>query len=353
MNPQKATNNNLNLIRLLAALQVLTVHALNHFEVQSHFTLLPKITPGVPIFFFISGFLIYSSFERQSHHGARRFFVNRFLRIYPALWACFAVSLIAVACTGYFQETAITLRRFALWSLAQLTFAQPYNPAFMRGFGVGVLNGALWTIAVELQFYILTPLLFHLIRKLPSIIAAIILSSLALNLFFRMHLDWNNIYMKLAYTSCAPWLYMYLLGFGAAHYSQTSAAVAKVHFTYLVPLFVSSMMFIGKYEANASNAINPVSFALLAMLTLKLSTARLSLHPRISSFLQTSDISYGLYLYHMPTINVLVHLSRLSPWANITLAVTFSICASLASWHLVEKRALRHKRYPEAEGSLR
>ena len=34
------------------------------------------------------------------------------------------------------------------------------HPDFLRGYGVGVLNGSLWTIPVELQFYALVPLIY-------------------------------------------------------------------------------------------------------------------------------------------------------------------------------------------------
>ncbi|MFX5710172.1 acyltransferase family protein, partial [Acinetobacter baumannii] len=34
-----------------------------------------------------------------------------------------------------------------------------------RTWGVGAPNGSLWTIAVEIQFYILVPLLVYLIKK--------------------------------------------------------------------------------------------------------------------------------------------------------------------------------------------
>ena len=54
--------NNLNLIRLLAALQVAISHSLTHLDIKTEWLLFLnnnffKYFPGVPIFFFISGFL--------------------------------------------------------------------------------------------------------------------------------------------------------------------------------------------------------------------------------------------------------------------------------------------------------
>jgi peptidoglycan/LPS O-acetylase OafA/YrhL len=54
---------------------------------------------------------------------------------------------------------------FAGWAAAQLSFLQFYNPDFMRHYGTGVLNGSVWTICVELQFYVPIPLLYWLMHS--------------------------------------------------------------------------------------------------------------------------------------------------------------------------------------------
>jgi peptidoglycan/LPS O-acetylase OafA/YrhL len=76
--------------------------------------------------------------------------------------------VVSVACflaSGVRPDSA---GRFLACLAAQLTIGQFYNPAFLRGFGVGVLNGSLWTIPVELQFYLLLPLLALFARRRPA-----------------------------------------------------------------------------------------------------------------------------------------------------------------------------------------
>lgn len=337
-------DNNFNLIRLIAAFQVMAVHALNHFEVQGFLVDALKATPGVPTFFFISGYLICTSYKRIHLRGNAAFFTNRFLRIYPGLIACVLLSTAAVALTGYFQNKDIGVSRFLLWILGQTTIVQFYNPDFMRPFGVGVLNGALWTITVELQFYLLVPLLFYLIQRWPRALAAVFVASLGVNLFLHGFADGKALHIKLLYVSFAPWVYMFLSGFILAYHETLFGVVKRFQFRYLVIGYIASMNFIGDYTANAQNAINPVAFFFLSCLILRLATTRLSMPPKLARFVDRSDFSYGLYLYHMPVINMLLFLGVFSAGANIALAVTISLAAAVLSWYAVEKPALNFKK---------
>lgn len=90
--------NNFDIIRLLAALQVILYHSSKHFNLSAgtFFTEIQSILdffPGVPIFFTISGFLIYMSFSNKSS-DIWKYTVNRAIRIYPALWVGIVVTLI-------------------------------------------------------------------------------------------------------------------------------------------------------------------------------------------------------------------------------------------------------------------
>ncbi|MCC7476389.1 MAG: glycosyltransferase [Pirellulales bacterium] len=62
------------------------------------------------------------------------------------------------------------------------------------------------------------------------------------------------------------------------------------------------------------------------------------------------DLSYGAYIWHAPILLALlapVGMARAMPWVVATCLLT--LLASLGSWYLVEKRALRHKdmRWPQ------
>lgn len=74
--------NNLEWLRLIFAMQVVLAHAANHLESGFKLPGFMSNFPGVPAFFFVSGFLIYPSYLNSP---GKRYFENRFLRLFPGL----------------------------------------------------------------------------------------------------------------------------------------------------------------------------------------------------------------------------------------------------------------------------
>ena len=258
---------------------------------------------------------------------------------------CVFLSTVAVALTGFFHGRDIGVLHFVLWVLGQISMFQFYNPDFMRPFGVGVLNGALWTISVEIQFYLLVPLLFFLIERRPRLLVVVFMLSIAVNLFLISHAENRSLPVKFLAVSFLPWIYMFLSGFVLAYNEKLMALVRRLNFIYILLAYIASMNFIGGYTENAQNSINPISFFLLAGLIFKLATVQLPLPQKVASYIKKSDFSYGLYLYHMPVINILLFFGLFPASVNILLTVVIGAIAAFFSWRFVEKPALDFKRY--------
>jgi peptidoglycan/LPS O-acetylase OafA/YrhL len=98
---------------------------------------------GVSLFFLVSGFVIPFSLQRNSLSG---FFVRRFFRIYPTLWAVLLLLLTVLAFQAYRHEIVF-----------------PYSPAMIgsnalliQGYvGHPFIEGVCWTLLVEELFYAL------------------------------------------------------------------------------------------------------------------------------------------------------------------------------------------------------
>ena len=116
------------------------------------------------------------------------------------MWLCFFVSLAILFGTIFLSFSILSESHFWIWCLGQLSFVQFYNPDFLRGFGVGVVNGSLWTIAVELQFYVAVPILFWVVNKYKKSWLFLIPLFFLINVFRNM-LPANNLLFDLLGTN--------------------------------------------------------------------------------------------------------------------------------------------------------
>lgn len=116
--------------------------------------LIPAVFPGVLgvpgtlavwCFFVISGYLNFFSFRDSL--TLREYYFKRFIRLYPLLFVSFAVVCL-------FEQTLFVNDAYTLL------------PALLDIKNKMPQNGVLWTIIVELQLYLLTPLLFSACQKI-------------------------------------------------------------------------------------------------------------------------------------------------------------------------------------------
>ncbi len=348
----RITPNNFDLVRLLAASQVVLVHGIEHLELTSivsqHFTILWRLVtafPGVPIFFVVSGFLISRSLEREPCLWS--YTVNRMLRIYPALIACFLVSVLSVLVVSPENILTAAPLRFVSWMIAQLTFLQFYNPDFLRSYGVGTLNGSLWTIPIELQFYILLPLTYFMLglrnsqRNFQTLLLIVLFIVLS-----RVTTSYGPIYLpelvqKILVVSFVPYFWMFLIGVLAQRNWRTIRRFFEdrillwlVGYFFLVYVLTSLGMNTG------GNSQTPIASISLAGLVFAFAFSWRTLSERM---LMGNDISYGTYIYHMVVINLLAHLGYTGSFKVLISMYLITLGLACISWIIVEKPALRKK----------
>lgn len=130
---------------------------------------------GVTIFFFISGFLItnllISEAVRAGRNDIGRFYIRRYLRLTPELYAYILVCLIGSALffqveIGRFVAAAFYfMNYYALFAGAEPSV--PPNPFVL---------GHLWSLAVEEHFYLAFPLLFFGLFRRPGVFVAVLVA---------------------------------------------------------------------------------------------------------------------------------------------------------------------------------
>lgn len=354
--------NNFDLIRLLAAVQVVVAHAIGHTALLRQLPNWGKqvfdalmLVPGVPIFFVISGFLITKSYERNPVDLAG-YFWRRGLRIFPALWICLVFTLVVLGSFGFLGTDFIFSKTFVAWLAGQASFFQFYNPEHFRSFGIGVANGALWTITVELQFYVFIPILYmltggkHMGAKFANgIMGVMFFVSFASYCVLDDKVNGPGgftaapMLFKLLQVTLIPHLWMFLLGVLIHRKFGTLRIWVEGKFMYYMVGFIAFTWLLGTWVPDRSLpfylAYLP-SRILLAFATIAGAFSARSLSERL---LGGTDISYGIYIYHAVVINVMVQLGLMSSMVSVGAVYAISIFLGLMSWHWIEKPALASK----------
>lgn len=343
---EKFRVNNFDALRVFAALQVVIVHGIAHFElvVPPFISTALSLFPGVPIFFFVSGFLITASIIRSP--SLDYYFQNRFLRIFPGLWFSFLITLIIL----FVFDQLVYNSNLLIWIVTQATFMQFYNPEFLRGFGVGVINGSLWTIPVELQFYLMLPIIVYLAKILNGKKAIYVLSVfifVALIVFnfvnYSQSISEKGLVAKLFGVSLLPHLYMFLIGavFYKYFYFIHKLVAGRFHVFLGLYLLVSFIAYTFNLRP-FGNAINPISYLFLSFTILAFSY---SWGGKLDKALKGNDLSYSAYIYHMLVINVMLELGYLGSYWNLAFMAVVVLLLAYLSWNYIEKPALALKKY--------
>ena len=154
---------NIDLLRAGAILYIMLYHCyvLSGQPWQAHTAIHTILTlggeVGVTLFFLLSGYGIYlslsSSEERGCLPGWRAFMKKRCIRIMPQYYVCVTVLLI-------FMSTQMFSNEGFRHILAYYTFTENFSPVTH-----GSINGALWTMGVIFQFYLIAPFLYKAVRK--------------------------------------------------------------------------------------------------------------------------------------------------------------------------------------------
>jgi peptidoglycan/LPS O-acetylase OafA/YrhL len=351
----KISENNFDLIRLFAATQVAVLHIFSYLSplVYTHPTPLQgavirllEMFPGVPTFFFISGFLISRSYERVG--ALREYARNRSLRIFPALYVCVAVNLLMVWATGYFAANGVSLPQVLLLYIAKTTFLQFYNPDFMRHFGDGVLNGSLWTLCVELQFYFLIPLVYKLLpsdgkRTTNIVFIVLIVFSIVCNrlLYANQHDFGGSNYWKLARVSFLPWFYMFLTGvLVQKNFDVLCRLLPRNSFLIFVPAYIAYAAFMLRLGFSFHNEISPLLYFPLAAAVLASAYSAPTLARRL---LRGNDLSYGIYIYHAPFMNMFLYYGWQNQAIYSAMVIVITVIMAVVSWFAIERPSLSQK----------
>lgn len=322
-------------VRGIAAIVVVLFHAQLGFAVNGYV--------GVDVFFALSGFLIttilLAEIKARRTVRLRRFFVRRFLRLYPALVAtCLVVLAAGVAAddlvaTG--KGVAAALLYVANW------WSYTGHPA--------PLLEHTWTLAIEEHFYLLWPfLLLGLTSRRRWLRTVGVLA--AAGLLVAVFAPWPESIRHVQGT--------YRRGFPIVWGSLL--AVLLHSWRHRVPERASSLVGTGALLALLAVLLMPWTLpepwltgpgsitgglsilVLVGVVVAPGSWANAMLGGRVLSWFGAR--SYGLYLYHFPVLQVLRHHVDIGPeWGRMLVGVALSVVIAWASFRWLEEPFLRLK----------
>lgn len=325
----RGRDNNLDLLRLVAAFAVVISHswplALGPGTPEPLQALTGRSLGeyAVMVFFFLSGLLVADSAARNRHTPAA-YVRARVARLYPGLGLALIVSLCLAVLAGASPDMAESLR-YILRGLSLAGKEHQITGAWANQPYPGVVNGSLWTLFHEAVCYgvaaalVWSGALDRPVRAAVSILAVVLAAQAAAVLLP------GGGGLALKAQAFAPLVLTFLTGVAAWRMRDAlpiSPGLALLAFAAAVALHGTVLA-----DAAAAAALG------LGALVLAFRTTPVRL---------PGDLSYGVYLYGWPVTQTLLALfGPMAPMLLAPLACLAVLPLAAASWVLVERPGLR------------
>jgi peptidoglycan/LPS O-acetylase OafA/YrhL len=238
---------------------------------------------GVALFFIISGFVIALSFQSQ---GRLQFLINRFFRLYPTYLFCFVLTCAAIYFACRYQDHVFPhdLKQIAIGAALGLRDVVFWVPS---------IDGVVWTLEIEIKFYIICAIFSGLLRNRSLLIFLVP----------------PAIFLAVASVGLFPILqnrYTYWIGLSGPHLIFMFAGVALHYFYYgrtsgKQTILLVGALFIG-YALSFKSGLFYRPELIPTYCAALLTFVGFQIFPRPIERLRFlsfwSDISYPLYLIH-------------------------------------------------------
>ena len=313
--------NNFEFLRLICAFQVMLNHSSSEFIYKYFFFI--DYFPGVPIFFFISGYLVFASYDKNQN--IKTFYLNRVLRLYPALILATILGLILVL-KIYSNYEEIDYSESIKWFFYQLSLGQNYNPYNIEQ----TINWVTWTLTIEILFYIIVPIFFLNKKYTKSLVYLfLIVSSIYWCLFSEIN---NSLIYYINFTPLkAGWMFM----IGSLFYLNFDILYKYRNYLFYSIIIIFLIILSDQDNLLFKSSTNDLGFVYFLFLMMFVFWFAYSV--KIKIFTINFDLSYGIYLYHTLVINfLLIFFDR----SSLFLIIMLTLILSIFSWFLIEKRFL-------------
>lgn len=316
--------NSISFIKMLAAFQVMLGHMFLHLEVttQNWFSSILYFFAGVPIFFIISGYLIWMSIRRQNSYVS--FIQRRFWRIYPELWGAVIVEILSIM----LLYSAWNFKDLIKFTIAQSTFFQFWTPETLRGYGCGTPNGSLWTITVIVQFYIISWFVYKTLHGKKIVIWVIsLVAAIGFSILGQYGLEFIGVEVitKLYDQTILRYLWLFLFGCFIAENKAILVDYVLKKYWYLF-ILAACFPYITSIDIYAGYKVLHSILLVAGLIGFAYATPKVSIEV---------DISYGVFLYHMIIANIFIDFGWTRKWIYVIGACFLSTVTAFISHRII------------------
>ncbi|HIF1109689.1 TPA: acyltransferase family protein [Enterococcus faecium] len=315
---KKIYSKEIDCFRGLAVLAVIFYHLPN--------SLLPGGLQGVTIFFVVSGFLMAKNTirdEKNRQFSFLHFYYKRIKRIYPFLLFSLVVFIFILGISN------IRLIGNIRSELPSLIFG--YNNWRQLNQGVSYFdsyfNASLfkhyWSLSVELQFYLIWPFLFIVIKRMRRkqvfyLIYTLIFVSILFSLFLPSTKAYYHTIAKLFPFLLGVWGYFNRITIGRFFEQNTFSKI------WLLLLASLCLILFPIFPYTLNELLISICFALLLASVDDMNIAKKT---KIASTKLSfvGKISYELYLVHFPVLIALTNLFKHHHWKYLDIAGLFTV----------------------------
>jgi len=288
---------------------------------------------GVDIFFVISGFLMFQIYSELESNRVRSFYFRRLKRLLPAyLFVSLVTTVVFFLVILPFERVSLVTQNLYANFLISNFYYWTENQYFVSG-GLRPLL-TFWSLALELQFYLIFPIVFIIVKKYNKLFFLIILFSALLHILLYL------ISSETAFFILPARLWEFLIGTATA--VKINSQIVNAYFgsrifhlaSLLMILLVVLFPFAKDMQAFYSNFIVVAITSFLLKIGFALGENR-GFMRRI--LLMVGKYSYSIYLVHLPIICLICYQpfsGNLKPGANLKLNL-FSILLIIIFAYLI------------------
>lgn len=311
---------------------------------------------GVGFFFVLSGFLItyilLNEKLAEQRISLKNFFIRRILRIWPLFYAMILFAFLTPYILEFFHFSSSEKGYNPNW-LVSMSFLENYKMMFTNDFpNISPLR-VMWSLCVEEHFYVIWGILFFFLplKKIPYLIGfSILIANITRIIYYKFDIETLDVFSNIDYFALgAIPAYIFLVRAEILNkISQISTTLKQLFLlSTLIILFILSNIQLGIFSILIPTILGAL-FSIMILFTLS-NTNSIQISDNFL-FSRLGKYTYGLYLYHVIIINLLLQTIHFLPFeiswfAFVTISLLLTIIISLLSYHLFEKQFLKLKKY--------